>query len=162
MLSLLWRIWYIIGPIFIFANGQILKNNLTFWSHWRRRSKCISTSLSLTITRLYLLLTIVPLPFPLLSIVLSVFDSAKLFLCFVFWPFTHGNSDDLGWVSNRKLQRRSNNRPNVNFQKWPNGSLTYCHYRIANYIHFCLKKRFAVICGRVNEHKTNLFYQKLI
>ena len=30
MLSLLWQIW----AIFIVANGQILKNNLTIWSHW--------------------------------------------------------------------------------------------------------------------------------
>ena len=34
MLTLLWQIWYIIGLIFIVANGQILKNNLTVWSHW--------------------------------------------------------------------------------------------------------------------------------
>ena len=26
--------WYIIGLIFIAAKGQILKNNLTIWSHW--------------------------------------------------------------------------------------------------------------------------------
>ena len=31
MLSLLWQIWYIIGLIFIVANGQILKNNLTIY-----------------------------------------------------------------------------------------------------------------------------------
>ena len=35
MLSLLWQIRYIIGLIFIVANGQILKNNLTIWSHWQ-------------------------------------------------------------------------------------------------------------------------------
>ena len=34
VLSLLWQIWYIIGLILIFANGQILKNNLTIWSRW--------------------------------------------------------------------------------------------------------------------------------
>ena len=34
MISLLWQIWYIIGIIFIVANGQILKNDLTIWSHW--------------------------------------------------------------------------------------------------------------------------------
>ena len=34
MLSLLWRISHIIGLIFTVANGQILKNNLTIWSHW--------------------------------------------------------------------------------------------------------------------------------
>ena len=34
MLSLLWQIYDIIGLIFIVANGQILKNNLTIWSHW--------------------------------------------------------------------------------------------------------------------------------
>ena len=28
------KIWYIIGLIFIVANGQILQNNLTIWSHW--------------------------------------------------------------------------------------------------------------------------------
>ena len=33
MLSLLWQIWYIIGLILILANVQILKNNLTIWSH---------------------------------------------------------------------------------------------------------------------------------
>ena len=34
MLSLLWQIWYIIGLIFIVANGQILKNNLNILSDW--------------------------------------------------------------------------------------------------------------------------------
>ena len=34
MLSLLWQICDIIGLIFIVTNGQILKNNLTIWSHW--------------------------------------------------------------------------------------------------------------------------------
>ena len=33
MLSLLWQICDIIGLIFIFANGQILKNNISIWSH---------------------------------------------------------------------------------------------------------------------------------
>ena len=33
MLSLLWQICDIIGLYFIVANGQILKNNLTIWSH---------------------------------------------------------------------------------------------------------------------------------
>ena len=33
-LSILWQICYIIGLIFIVASGQILKNNLTIWSHW--------------------------------------------------------------------------------------------------------------------------------
>ena len=33
LLSLLCKIWYIIGLILIVANGQILKNNLTIWSH---------------------------------------------------------------------------------------------------------------------------------
>ena len=37
MLSLLWQICDIIRIIFLFANGQILKNKLTIWSHWRRR-----------------------------------------------------------------------------------------------------------------------------
>ena len=37
MLSLLWQICDIIGLIFIVANGQILKTNLTIWSHWLRR-----------------------------------------------------------------------------------------------------------------------------
>ena len=32
--SWLWLICDIIGPIFIIAKGQILKNNLTNWSHW--------------------------------------------------------------------------------------------------------------------------------
>ena len=36
MLSLLWQIWYIIGLIFIVANCQILKNNITIWSHWEK------------------------------------------------------------------------------------------------------------------------------
>ena len=34
ILSWLWRICDIIGLIFIVANGQILKNNPTIWSHW--------------------------------------------------------------------------------------------------------------------------------
>ena len=34
MLSLLLQIWYIFGRIFIVADGQILKNNLTIWSHY--------------------------------------------------------------------------------------------------------------------------------
>ena len=34
MFSLLWQIWYIIGLIFIVANGQIMINNLTIWSQW--------------------------------------------------------------------------------------------------------------------------------
>ena len=33
ILSSLWQICVIIGLIFIVANGQILKNNLTIWSH---------------------------------------------------------------------------------------------------------------------------------
>ena len=33
MISLLWRFLYIIELIFIVTNGQILKNNLTIWSH---------------------------------------------------------------------------------------------------------------------------------
>ena len=33
MVSLLWLICYIVGLIFIVANGQILKNNLIIWSH---------------------------------------------------------------------------------------------------------------------------------
>ena len=33
MLSLLWKTWNIIGLIFIVANGKILNNNLTIWSH---------------------------------------------------------------------------------------------------------------------------------
>ena len=31
--SLLWQVYDIIGLIFIVANGQIWKNNLTIWSH---------------------------------------------------------------------------------------------------------------------------------
>ena len=34
ILSIIWQICEIIGLIFIAANGQILKNNLTIWSHW--------------------------------------------------------------------------------------------------------------------------------
>ena len=34
MLSQLWQTCYIIFQIFTVANGQILKNNLTIWSHW--------------------------------------------------------------------------------------------------------------------------------
>ena len=33
VLSLLLQIWYIIEIILILANGQILTNNLTIWSH---------------------------------------------------------------------------------------------------------------------------------
>ena len=44
MLSLLWQICDILGLIFNFANGQILKNNLTIWSHcswyaWRNKRR---------------------------------------------------------------------------------------------------------------------------
>ena len=35
MPSLLWQIFDSIGLIFIAANAQILKNNLTIWSHWK-------------------------------------------------------------------------------------------------------------------------------
>ena len=41
MLSLLCQICDIIGLIFIVANGQILKNNLTIWSRWSRKSQLI-------------------------------------------------------------------------------------------------------------------------
>ena len=34
MLSPFWQICDIIGLIFIVANGLILKNNITIWSHW--------------------------------------------------------------------------------------------------------------------------------
>ena len=33
MMDLLWQIWNIIWLIFIVANSQILKSNLTIWSH---------------------------------------------------------------------------------------------------------------------------------
>ena len=33
MLNLLWQIYEIVGLIFIVANGQMLKYNLTLWSH---------------------------------------------------------------------------------------------------------------------------------
>ena len=36
MLSLLWQTCDIIELIFIVANGQILKKNLTIWSHCRK------------------------------------------------------------------------------------------------------------------------------
>ena len=38
MLSLFWQFCDIIGQLFIFANGQILKNHLAIWSHcpWPR------------------------------------------------------------------------------------------------------------------------------
>ena len=35
------QIWYIIGPIFIVTNGQMLKNNLAVWSHWFLRFKFV-------------------------------------------------------------------------------------------------------------------------
>ena len=34
MMGLLWQIWNTFWQIFMVANGQILKNNLTIWSHW--------------------------------------------------------------------------------------------------------------------------------
>ena len=34
IVNLLWQICYITGLIFIVASGQILKHNLTIWSHW--------------------------------------------------------------------------------------------------------------------------------
>ena len=33
MLKLLWQICFITGLIFVVAKGQILKHNLTIWSH---------------------------------------------------------------------------------------------------------------------------------
>ena len=36
ILILLWLKNYVIGPILITVNDQILKNNLPNWSHWRR------------------------------------------------------------------------------------------------------------------------------
>ena len=36
ILIILWQVCDIIGLFFIAANGQILKNNLTTWSHWAR------------------------------------------------------------------------------------------------------------------------------
>ena len=35
ILNLLWQMFCINGLIFIVTNGQILKDNLTIWSHWR-------------------------------------------------------------------------------------------------------------------------------
>ena len=32
--------WKIVGLIFIIANGQILKNNVTIWSHWLEQTNC--------------------------------------------------------------------------------------------------------------------------
>ena len=40
ILSLLWQLCDIIGLIFIFANGKILNNNLTIWSHWLSLPQC--------------------------------------------------------------------------------------------------------------------------
>ena len=56
MLSILWQIWDIIGLIFIAANGQILKNNLTIWSHWlaktfewiRRKNQSLASTTTTT------------------------------------------------------------------------------------------------------------------
>ena len=36
MLCILWQMCDITGLIFIAANGQILKNNRTIWSHWQQ------------------------------------------------------------------------------------------------------------------------------
>ena len=56
LLGQLRQIYYIIGQIFVVANGQILKNNLTIWSHWlevirscsvKKRPKCAMTKYSL-------------------------------------------------------------------------------------------------------------------
>ena len=43
LLSPLWRICYIIGLIFIIPNRQILKNNLTIWSHWSPHEENLET-----------------------------------------------------------------------------------------------------------------------
>ena len=40
MQSLLWQICHIIGKIFSVANDQILKNDLTIWSHCSRTCSC--------------------------------------------------------------------------------------------------------------------------
>ena len=50
MLSRLLQICDIIGLIFSVANGQILKNNLTIWSHWT-----LSTTRSRTSTNYFLI-----------------------------------------------------------------------------------------------------------
>ena len=34
LLILLWQTYDIVVLIFIVVNGQVLKNNLTIWSHW--------------------------------------------------------------------------------------------------------------------------------
>ena len=38
MLSLLWQTSDIIGQFFTVTNGQILKNNTIFWSHWIQKT----------------------------------------------------------------------------------------------------------------------------
>ena len=48
LLSPLWLIYDILGQIFFAANGQILKNYLTVWSHCSLLSQPQSISLSLT------------------------------------------------------------------------------------------------------------------
>ena len=56
MMSILLHICDIIGLIFIAANGQILKNNLTIWSHWlaktfewiRRKNQSLASTTTTT------------------------------------------------------------------------------------------------------------------
>ena len=47
MVSLHWQICYIIGLVFIVANGQILKNNLTIWLHWAGSRLAVSRHVQL-------------------------------------------------------------------------------------------------------------------
>ena len=44
-LNLLWLAFYAIGQIFIVANGLILTNNITIWSHWSWRRWMVPISL---------------------------------------------------------------------------------------------------------------------
>jgi len=52
MLSQFWHICDILGLIFIVANGQILKNNLTIWSHWSGLMNILSVFLVTRLERL--------------------------------------------------------------------------------------------------------------
>ena len=52
MLSLLWQICDIIGLIFGVANGQILKNILTIWSHWLFSILCSPSERAFTLFKM--------------------------------------------------------------------------------------------------------------
>ena len=50
ILHQLWQILHAIGQVFIYANGQMLKNNLTIWSHCSH-ARCLNESATLCLRK---------------------------------------------------------------------------------------------------------------